>query len=83
MHLRRAFYEYVQAQQVKSIYRNTVDERRIAPKVGDSREIAVQWFRTLEHSLERKPNLKREYADFIHEYLKLGHMKRLVKSNPT
>ncbi|XP_029659434.1 uncharacterized protein LOC115233264 [Formica exsecta] len=37
----------------------------------------------LERKLERKPRLKKEYNDFIHEYAKLQHMRELRGHHPS
>ncbi|XP_036148371.1 uncharacterized protein LOC105833274 [Monomorium pharaonis] len=44
----------------------------------NSREIAMQQFRRLEHRLERKPHIKKEYTEFMREYMRLGHMRKLL-----
>ncbi|XP_071576232.1 uncharacterized protein [Temnothorax nylanderi] len=46
-------------------------------KLGDSFEIAVQQFKRLERRLERNPSMKKEYNEFMKEYLQLGHMRKL------
>lgn len=45
-----------------------------APKLGDSRSIAVRRLFQMEARFDRKPELKRQYLDFMTEYEKLGHM---------
>ncbi|XP_025995820.2 uncharacterized protein LOC105202869 [Solenopsis invicta] len=50
-------------------------------ELGESRERAVQRFRNLERKFTRQPQLKQEYARFIHEYLKLKHMKEIRKDD--
>ena len=42
--------------------------------LGDSRDMAIRRFLNLERRLDQQPELKREYAKFIHEYDQLGHM---------
>lgn len=42
--------------------------------LGDSYKAAETRFRSLERKLERSPQYKKLYCDFIHEYLDLGHM---------
>jgi len=46
-------------------------------KLGESRELAIQRLKKLERRLEKKPQLKKEYTEFIHEYLELNHMKEV------
>ncbi|XP_011858217.1 PREDICTED: uncharacterized protein LOC105555783 [Vollenhovia emeryi] len=46
-------------------------------KLGESRDIALRRFGVLERRLERDPQLKMVYANFIHEYLELKHMREL------
>lgn len=42
--------------------------------LGDSKEQALRRFYELERKLERQPTLKRQYCEFMDEYLSLGHM---------
>ncbi|XP_011859714.1 PREDICTED: uncharacterized protein LOC105557155 [Vollenhovia emeryi] len=49
-------------------------------KLGDSKDIALKRFVTLERKLNRDSELKREYTEFIHEYLSLHHMRELQSS---
>ncbi|GFS80422.1 integrase catalytic domain-containing protein [Trichonephila clavipes] len=44
-------------------------------KLGDSRESAIRRFKSLEHSLIKKPAICSQYRDFMQEYLTLGHME--------
>ncbi|XP_038106663.1 uncharacterized protein LOC119766285 [Culex quinquefasciatus] len=39
--------------------------------------MAIRRFLNLERRLDQQPDLKREYAKFIHEYEQLGHMKEV------
>lgn len=48
-------------------------------KLGDSKDIALKRFIILEHKLNRDSKLKREYTEFIHEYLSLRHMRASIK----
>ncbi|XP_065084920.1 uncharacterized protein LOC135707118 [Ochlerotatus camptorhynchus] len=45
--------------------------------LGESREIAIRRFYSLERRLERDPALKKAYHDFVEEYLRLDHMRKL------
>jgi len=40
-------------------------------------ELAIQRLKKLERRLEKSPQLKKEYTEFIHEYLELNHMKEI------
>lgn len=61
----------------------TLPTKEELQKLGDSREIAMRRFKALEHNFERKPNLKREYSEFMREYLNLKHMRELSENSPT
>ncbi|GFV89375.1 DUF1758 domain-containing protein [Trichonephila clavipes] len=50
-------------------------------KLGDSRESAIQRFKSLEHSLIKKPAIYSQYRDFMQEYLTLGHMELVPKND--
>lgn len=50
-------------------------------KIGDSKECAFQRFNSLEKRLNRQPQLKKEYAAFMHEYLELGHMQEITQDS--
>lgn len=45
------------------------------PDLGDSRRVARAALFSLERRFETKPELKKQYSDFIHEYIKNGHMR--------
>lgn len=45
-----------------------------APKLGDSRGIAVRRLLQMEARFDRQPELKQQYVEFMAEYLRLGHM---------
>ncbi|XP_018402188.1 PREDICTED: uncharacterized protein LOC108779298 [Cyphomyrmex costatus] len=49
-------------------------------RLGNSKEIAIQIFKSLERRFKRDPQLKVEYSKFIHEYLALGHMREFTNS---
>ncbi|XP_055589611.1 uncharacterized protein LOC129741843 [Uranotaenia lowii] len=49
-------------------------------QLGDSMHSATKRFLALERRLDANPELKKEYAAFIHEYLDLGHMKEILES---
>ncbi|GFX05489.1 integrase catalytic domain-containing protein [Trichonephila clavipes] len=48
-------------------------------KLGDSRRISYSEFKSLEHSLIKKPAIYSQYRDFMQEYLTLGHMGLFLK----
>ncbi|XP_058827213.1 uncharacterized protein LOC131687177 [Topomyia yanbarensis] len=58
---------------VKLPFRETVED------LGESREQAKRRFVALERRLDRFPEIKQMYVDFINEYLSLGHC-RVVSS---
>lgn len=45
--------------------------------LGDSKEIAIKRFFSLERKLARDKNLKNQYDQFMHEYINLGHMTKV------
>lgn len=47
--------------------------------LGSSRDIALNRLRALERRLDKDPNLKSQYSNFIHEYIDLGHMRPTVE----
>ncbi|XP_026746568.1 uncharacterized protein LOC113507843 [Trichoplusia ni] len=51
--------------------------RESADSLGDSYELAKNRFLSLEKRLDRSPELKCMYSDFLKEYLTLGHMTRI------
>jgi len=51
-------------------------------KIGKSRESALQRFSRLEKKFDGQPQLKREYAKFMHEYLELKHMREIQQDDP-
>lgn len=46
-------------------------------ELGESREMALKRFLTLERKLDKQPELKEQYAQFIREYEQLGHMREV------
>lgn len=49
----------------------------ILQKLGESKDTALNRFKMLERKLNRKLELKKEYTDFMHEYLSLRHRREL------
>ncbi|GFU48673.1 DUF1758 domain-containing protein [Trichonephila clavipes] len=50
-------------------------------KLGGSRESAIRRFKSLEHSLIKKPVIYSQYRDFMQEYLTSGHMELVPKND--
>ncbi|CAH2227057.1 jg22783 [Pararge aegeria aegeria] len=50
-------------------------------ELGETHPQAINRFVSLERRLQRVPEYKKMYTDFIHEYENLGHMTRLDPSN--
>ncbi|XP_011884052.1 PREDICTED: uncharacterized protein LOC105571188 [Vollenhovia emeryi] len=49
-------------------------------RLGDSKDTALKRLYNLEKRFKRYPDLKAQYAHFLHEYLALGHMKQVHDS---
>ncbi|XP_055621978.1 uncharacterized protein LOC129765590 [Toxorhynchites rutilus septentrionalis] len=49
--------------------------------VGESKQTALRRFLQTEKRLERDPNLRSQYVDFMKEYIKLGHMKYIGEAD--
>jgi len=49
-------------------------------KLGESYDNAKTKFLALEQRLLKQPQLKQDYADFLEEYLQLGHMTPLSEN---
>lgn len=52
-------------------------DARVLERLGDSREIALKRFQGLERRLSRDVELQFQYKEFMAEYLRLGHMKKV------
>ncbi|XP_055527336.1 uncharacterized protein LOC129719952 [Wyeomyia smithii] len=50
-------------------------KQELIGQLGNSLSIATRRFYCLERRLERDPQLRRQYSDFMSEYIRLGHMK--------
>lgn len=48
--------------------------------LGDSKEVATKRFYALERKLSNQPGLKKQYVEFIEEYVQLGHMQPVTVS---
>jgi hypothetical protein len=45
------------------------------PNIGVSKEMAIKRFLSLENKFRKDPGLKRDYTEFIEEYIRLKHME--------
>ncbi|XP_070523065.1 uncharacterized protein [Cardiocondyla obscurior] len=52
-------------------------KNKIMTTVGQSREIALKRFYTLERRLNRDPEFRAVYVQFMREYAELGHMRKI------
>ncbi|XP_012244443.1 uncharacterized protein LOC105681148 [Bombus impatiens] len=50
-------------------------------KLGDTYQLALKRFLSLEHSLQQRPTLKTQYHEFLREYETLGHMSELTNDS--
>ncbi|XP_039435934.2 uncharacterized protein LOC120417801 [Culex pipiens pallens] len=57
------------------VVRHPFNERKL--ELGDSREMALRRFLALERKLDKQPELKEQYSQFIREYAQLGHMREI------
>nr|CAI5844533.1 unnamed protein product [Callosobruchus analis] len=48
-------------------------------ELGESREVALKRFYSMERKLSKYPDLKREYDSFLQEYEHLGHMSQITE----
>jgi len=55
--------------------------RKASPLLGDSKSVALRRFQALENRLSNDPNLQRQYADFMQDYLDAGHMELVPLEN--
>lgn len=53
----------------------TLPFRKPFPVLGDSKAHALQRFKALEIRLNRQPDLRQQYVDFMQDYLSSGHME--------
>ncbi|XP_045456195.1 uncharacterized protein LOC123666030 [Melitaea cinxia] len=49
--------------------------------LGDSYTLAKRRFLNLEKRLNKKPEMKSQYSNFINEYAQLGHLEKISTSN--
>ncbi|XP_011858530.1 PREDICTED: uncharacterized protein LOC105556071 [Vollenhovia emeryi] len=55
----------------------------VACNMGNSKDIAMKRFLSLERKLNKNPSLKTEYVKFLREYEELGHMRAVdISQNP-
>ena len=45
-------------------------------ELGDSRKMALARYFNIERALEKKPKMKKDYDDFLAEYIEMGHMSQ-------
>ncbi|XP_046748847.1 uncharacterized protein LOC124412775 [Diprion similis] len=50
-------------------------------QLGESRDIALRRLYAINRKLEKQPQLKAQYHDFMNEYITLGHMSEIQSSN--
>ena len=50
-------------------------------QLGDSKAVAIKRFYSLERRLQREPELKNSYIQFMNEYVTLNHMTKINSSN--
>ncbi|XP_062557798.1 uncharacterized protein LOC134222654 [Armigeres subalbatus] len=55
----------------------------VISQLGESKEIAFQRFLGTERRLNRDPDLRKQYVNFMEEYLKLGHMRKIEEDPET
>ncbi|XP_038106952.1 uncharacterized protein LOC119766466 [Culex quinquefasciatus] len=60
------------------VVRHPFNERK--RELGDSREMALRRFLALERKLDKQPELKEQYSQFIREYEQLGHMREIEEA---
>jgi len=51
----------------------------IIEQLGESKDIALRRFYTLERKLNKNPTLRNQYTEFLDEYQRLGHMESVEK----
>ncbi|XP_055591276.1 uncharacterized protein LOC129743315 [Uranotaenia lowii] len=51
----------------------------IIDQLGESQEIARRRFLSTERRLSRDENLRKQYQEFMEEYVRLGHMEKIVE----
>lgn len=47
-------------------------------KLGNSKIAAIKSLQCLERRLNKDPNLRKEYTNFLNEYINLGHMEQIT-----
>lgn len=50
-------------------------------QLGESKHFALRRFLHLENKLDKVPNLKEQYVNFMSEYIKLGHMSEVISES--
>ncbi|XP_062556931.1 uncharacterized protein LOC134221760 [Armigeres subalbatus] len=52
-------------------------DENVISRLGESKEIAFRRFLATERRLTRDSNLRKQYVDFMEEYRRLGHMRKI------
>ncbi|XP_062557851.1 uncharacterized protein LOC134222704 [Armigeres subalbatus] len=55
----------------------------VISQLGESKEIAFRRFLGIERRLNRDLDLRKQYVNFMEEYLKLGHMRKIEEDPET
>ncbi|XP_012230726.2 uncharacterized protein [Linepithema humile] len=58
-------------------------KRKEMARLGPSKDTAISRFKGLERRLERQPEIKRRYVEFMNKYKLLGHMREVTTANTT
>ncbi|XP_045461903.1 uncharacterized protein LOC123672004 [Harmonia axyridis] len=58
----------------------TLPTREKISELGSSYETAVRRFDMLEAKFRKNVNFKKQYTEFMNEYIELGHMKKLAQN---
>ncbi|XP_055633144.1 uncharacterized protein LOC129773556 [Toxorhynchites rutilus septentrionalis] len=53
----------------------------VLERMGESRDIAFRRLQALERRLQNDPAMRLQYNDFMQEYLRLGHMRKVDMDN--
>jgi len=51
--------------------------------IGDSLPIAIALYARMENRLQSRPEISKQYHDFLHEYLELGHIESVTENATT
>lgn len=56
--------------------------RMTKPELGNSKRIALAALAQLEKRFSKHPELRKQYSDFLNEYLKMNHMREVSHYHP-